>query len=83
MDRYELHQLETTRYIADGTLDKETLMNTSIFYVEESITILFQSIQKTRRKAIQSTSCLESTTRARKDKREHKRSSKSTKDGIP
>ena len=30
MDRYELHQLTTTRYIADGTLDKETLMNTSI-----------------------------------------------------
>jgi tetratricopeptide (TPR) repeat protein len=30
MDRYELHQLTTTRYIADGTLDKQTTMNTSI-----------------------------------------------------
>ena len=30
IDRYELHQLTTTRYIADGTLDKQTTMNTSI-----------------------------------------------------
>ena len=30
MDRYELHQLTTTRYIADGTLKKEASMNTSI-----------------------------------------------------
>lgn len=30
MDRYELHQLTTTRYIADGTLDKEQRFNTSI-----------------------------------------------------
>ena len=30
MDRYELHQLTTTRYIADGALNKKTTMNTSI-----------------------------------------------------
>jgi len=30
MDKYELHQLTTTRYLADGTLGKERKMNTSI-----------------------------------------------------
>ena len=30
MDKYELHQLTTTRYLADGTLEKERKMNTGI-----------------------------------------------------